>query len=781
MDKFLMKRFVFDKYSANQEENASCKEGESSEVPINIEVDLANLPTDPALRLPIYNYHPNIQDSVRKAYLLQDLYQPRNCVFQRNHQKRKFNPAWFDEYKDWLEYSPTKHKAYCRYCYLFKPKHTNKFNTEAFVSKGFDNWKEKKRLDKHVGGPNSFHNLARIKCEALKQQMQHLVTIFNKQNDEYKIHLWAIIAMRYLLRQGLALSAHDEESLSEGIFIDLLKLFAKFSNEINDGVLKNALENNKLIYPDIHKDIIKAVAMETRNAIVDELGDTFFSILLDSRDASTEEQMAIVLRFVNEEGQVVERFLALICVLETNAVSLKASIEDAFSKHGLSISNLRGQGYNETSSMRGAFNGLKTLILNENESAFYINCFAHQLQLALVAAFRTHWLLDMFFSTLEELSNFFTTLCGRLELVQEVELMEIAKALELGELKIGQGLNEEISFKQPGYTQGSHYVALINLLNMYSSVIKVLEYFADNTISGKRINAVLLLQRLQGFEFVFCLHLMFRVLGLTNELSEALHENDQKVVHVMSLVAASKQGLQNMRDNGWDSLVNEISIFCKKFDILIPDLEDLCTVKGQPRRVADRITCLRRYCDEVFYTIIDLQLQELNAHLTESNVEFLISVACLSPKHSFSTFDKDKLVHLAHLYPKDFCGADLDKLEKQLDEYIIEMKNNVKFSSLNSLAELAEMMVATQKHEEFPLVYLLIRLTLTLPVATTSVVKAFSVMCNINTRLDNEIGDELISDALVTYVEKDICDAISNEAIMNYFQNMKSRRCQLHC
>jgi hypothetical protein len=37
------------------------------------------------------------------------------------------------------------------------------------------------------------------------------------------------------------------------------------------------------------------------------------------------------------------------------------------------------------SNMRGEINGLKSLILKENKCTFYVHCFAHQLQLALVA------------------------------------------------------------------------------------------------------------------------------------------------------------------------------------------------------------------------------------------------------------------------------------------------------------------------------------------------------------------------------------------------------------
>ena len=46
-------------------------------------------------------------------------------------------------------------------------------------------------------------------------------------------------------------------------------------------VLKNAPENLKLTYPDIQKDIINAIAVETLNAIIKDIGDWCFSILVD--------------------------------------------------------------------------------------------------------------------------------------------------------------------------------------------------------------------------------------------------------------------------------------------------------------------------------------------------------------------------------------------------------------------------------------------------------------------------------------------------------------------
>jgi len=51
----------------------------------------------------------------------------------------------------------------------------------------------------------------------------------------------------------------------------------------------------------------------------------------------------------------------------------------------LSISRLRGQGYDGASNMRGEFNGLQRKILDENLYAFYVHCYAHCMLLVVVS------------------------------------------------------------------------------------------------------------------------------------------------------------------------------------------------------------------------------------------------------------------------------------------------------------------------------------------------------------------------------------------------------------
>ena len=79
----------------------------------------------------------------------------------------------------------------------------------------------------------------------------------------------------------------------------------------------------------------------------------------------------------------------------------------------------------------------------------------------------------------------------------------------------------------------------------------------------------------------------------------------------------------------------------------------------------------------------------------------------------------------------------------------------------------------------YPLVYLLVSLALILPVATATVEKEFSAMKIVKNRLRNRINDQWMNDSLIVYIEKDIFHSIDNEAIMQRFQNMKTRQNQL--
>ncbi|KAI5422007.1 hypothetical protein KIW84_045454 [Lathyrus oleraceus] len=134
-----------------------------------------------------------------------------------------------------------------------------------------------------------------------------------------------IDCIRYLLAQGLAFHCNVESisSKNKGNFLELMNFLVNHNENIYK-VCKNCRGNLKLTSPDIQKDIVKDAATITTQVILDDLGDDLFAILIDvSRDISVKEQMIMVIHYVNNEGKVIERFLSVIHVSNTSALTLK--------------------------------------------------------------------------------------------------------------------------------------------------------------------------------------------------------------------------------------------------------------------------------------------------------------------------------------------------------------------------------------------------------------------------------------------------------------------------
>ena len=112
-------------------------------------------------------------------------------------------------------------------------------------------------------------------------------------------------------------------------------------------------------------------------------------------------------------GEVLERLLGVKHVLYTRSASLKRYLDAMFVKYNLSMSRLRGQGYDGASNMRGELHGLKTLVLADNPHAFYVHCFAHQLQLVVVAVVKGLLPIGHFFGHLNKIVSMVSASCKK--------------------------------------------------------------------------------------------------------------------------------------------------------------------------------------------------------------------------------------------------------------------------------------------------------------------------------------------------------------------------------
>ncbi|KAM3375091.1 zinc finger MYM-type protein 1-like [Capsicum galapagoense] len=279
-----------------------------------------------------------------------------------------------------------------------------------------------------------------------------------------------------------------------------------------------------MICSNVQKDIVNSCAKETLKAIVEDLNGDYFGILVDeSKDVSHKEQMTLVLRYVNKEGKLIERFLGVVHVKDTFARSLKDAICSLLLEHNLSSSHIRGQGYDGDGNMQGEFNCLKTLIMKDTPSVYSVHCFAHQLQLTLVAVVKKHH--------------------ERRGMLRDDQTKKLEELLMLGEVHTGSGLNQELGLQSTGDTRwSSHFKIVRNYIKLFSSIIHVLEVLAkEGSNYQEKSLAKSLVDDIRSYEFVYTLHLILKVLAITHDLNMALQRKDQDIVTAINLVGFTKR------------------------------------------------------------------------------------------------------------------------------------------------------------------------------------------------------------------------------------------------
>jgi hypothetical protein len=148
------------------------------------------------------------------------------------------------------------------------------------------------------------------------------------------------------------------------------------------------------------------------------------------------------------------------------------------------------------------------------------------------------------------------------------------------------------------------------------------------------------------------------------------------------------------------------------------------------------------YHVELYYIVIDMQLQKLNNCFNEASSELLLCVTYLSPDDTFVSFNMEKLLCLAQFYPNDFLAVQLITLDNQLETYISDMRSNDEFATLKGIRQFAKKLVEIKKDVVYPLVYSLVTLSLILPVATATVERAFLAMNIVKNHLRNRMRDQ---------------------------------------
>nr|XP_012560061.2 zinc finger MYM-type protein 1-like [Hydra vulgaris] len=145
---------------------------------------------------------------------------------------------------------------------------------------------------------------------------------------------------------------------------------------------------------EIQNELIQILANAIKDNILTRVKFAkYYSIILDcTPDNSHTEQMKIIIRFVDLESptshdgdlvKIKEHFLGFIPMEKSTSGFLAKTLIEQLENFNLPVENLRGQGYDNESNMKGKENGVQRKILDINPRAFFIPCSAHSLNLVV--------------------------------------------------------------------------------------------------------------------------------------------------------------------------------------------------------------------------------------------------------------------------------------------------------------------------------------------------------------------------------------------------------------
>ncbi|XP_025628279.1 uncharacterized protein [Arachis hypogaea] len=556
---------------------------------------------------------------------------------------------------------------------------------------GFSNWKKVNNgvncaFVCHEGSiPNSPHNLCVKSCDDLMAHSKHIDKVLDRHSDETiannRLRLkTSIDAIRWLAFQACAFRGDDESpgSLNRGNFIELIKLLASCNQNVNNVSLKMLLETLNI-----------------------------------SRDESKREQMSVVLRFVDKHGCVQERFFDLIHVSDTCSLTLKTEISSVLSRHNLDVQNLRGQGYDGASNMRGEWNGLQALFLKDCPFAYYIHCLAHQLQLALVSAAKEVCYVHQFFSKLTLIVNVVTVSPKRHDQLRVAQANNVANLIANDQIVTGSGLNQIGTLQRAEDTRwGSHLNSVCSLLCIFDATCEVLEKSSEEGNFSTRGDASAAYDAITTFEFVFVLHFMRNILEVSHDLCQALQRKNQDILNALTLVSTTKTLIQRMRESSWEAFIKEVILFCEKHEVEVPDMNAMYIPRrGRTHKIVDQISVEHLYRVNLFLAVIDTQLQEINGRFDDNMVELLTLSSTLDPRENYKLFSVNKVCELVEqFYLGDFSDQEKFHIRMQAQHYDLDVPNHVELTNLCTISELCQGLTKTGKSLTYPLIDRLIRL-----------------------------------------------------------------------
>lgn len=656
--------------------------------------------------------------------------------------KRRFQATWLETFK-WLVYSPSADGAFCICCALFAKSE----NLGSLVKAPLKNWnkatsdmKSHEQLKYHQDAVTSAEHFSSAMTEERHDIRCQIDSNAEKQIDINRQVLASIIkTVIFCGRQGLALRADRDDGVLKDSNNSNFNELLKFRIEAGDNVLATHLAtckpNATYVSKTTQNNLINIIGEQIRDGILRQVREAkHFSLLADeATDSGNWEQLVVVLRFVDSQGELHEDFLEFVECTSLTGEYLAGKLLDCLQRWNLNVQDIRGQGYDGAANMAGKFRGVQARISEQNEKALYFHCAAHCLNLCIVKSCDNE-LVKKMLSTMISLAAFFNFAPKRQRKLEDV----IQTAFPDSQRKKMVGLCQTRWVER--------HTAFETFATLYKAIHDCLGQIAGDRAewdNETHIKAAGFLSAISSGEFLVAFVVCRKGLQFIEPLTVGLQAKAMDIVAAYQDLGNLQETIRRLRTDidhifpAWFNEANQMSQYMKETDItrqrhaprqLLRENHPAATTEGF-FKVAVAIPFLDNLSEQLTERFKNSEMARDGLLLVPSTIVDQYPNGC----HSVP----DGIKSLTTLWETDFHNINMVEPEfiRWCTKWSMEMQKEKPIIP-SSLTEA----IKTCNKASFPNLHQLMRLIMTLPITTSECERSVSRLRSLKTYLRSTMG-----------------------------------------